>query len=78
MPHFLTSQLLLIKSVVKGIVRKLFILHSLLLRHAQPSLLPVKKTVFVLSLLKAPQTSNTLINELRVYQPRQLAAFAWV
>ena len=54
-PHF---QFLLSKSVVKATIRKLFIRHSLLLRHAQPSLLPVKEVVSVLSLHKASQPSN--------------------
>ena len=70
-PHFLTSKFLLSKSVVKVIIRKLFIRHSLFPR--QPSLLPVKEAVSVLSLHKASQPSNTLINEL-VDQPRQLKA----
>ena len=51
---------------------------SLFPQHAQPSLLPVKEAVSVLSLHKASRPSNTLINVVRVDQPRQLAAYAWV
>ena len=57
--------------------KKLFI-HSLFPRHAQPSLLPVKEAVSVLSLHEASQPSNTLIDGLRVDRPRQLTTYAWV
>ena len=77
-PPFLTSKFLLSESVVNVIIRKLFIRHSLFPPHAQPSLLPVKEAVSVLSLPKASQPSKTLINEVRVHQPRQLAAYAWI
>ena len=65
-PHFLTSKFLLSKSVVKVIIKKLIIHHSFFPRHAQPSLLPVKESVFVLSLHKASQPSNSLINGLKL------------
>ena len=52
--------------MVNVIIRKLFIRHSLFPRHAQPSLLPVKEDASVLSLHKASQPSNTLINELEL------------
>ena len=63
-PHFLSSKFFLSKSVVKVIIRKLFLRHSLSPRHAQPSLLPLKEALSVLSLHKASHPSNTLINEL--------------
>ena len=59
-PLFLTSKFLLRESVVNVIIRKLFIRHSLFLRHAQPSLLPVKEAVSVLRLHEASQPSNTV------------------
>ena len=50
--------------MVKVIMRKLFKRRSLFPRHAQPSLLPLKEVVSVLSLHKTSQHSNTLINDL--------------
>ena len=51
--HLLTSKFLLSKFVVKVIIcmipGELFIRHSLFARHAQPSLLPVKEAVSVLT-----------------------------
>ena len=76
--HFLTSKFLLSKSMVNVIIRNLFLRQSLFRRHAQPTLSPVKEAVSVLSLHEALQPPNTLINEVRVDQPRQPAAHAWV
>ena len=45
--------------MVKVIIRKIFICHSLFPRPAQPSILPVKEAVSVLSLNKASQPSNS-------------------
>ena len=50
--------------MVNVIIRKLYMRHSLFPRHAQPSLLPLKEAVSVLSLHKASQPSNTLFNKL--------------
>ena len=55
----LTSNFLLSKSVVNATIKNIFIRHSLFPRHAQPSLLPVKEVVSVLSLHKPSQSSNS-------------------
>ena len=60
----LTSKFLLSESLVNVIIRKLFIHVTLFFpRNAQPSLLPVKEVVSVLSLHKASQPSNNTGNE---------------
>ena len=48
-PHLLTSKFLLSESYGKVIIRKLFVRHSRFPRYAQPSILPVKEAVSVLS-----------------------------
>ena len=58
--------------MVKVIIRKILIRHSLFPRHAQPSLLPVKETGFTLCLNKASQLSNTLISELELINRESL------
>ena len=63
-PPLLTSKFLLSESVVNVILKKtIYTSLSIFPRHAQPSLLPVKEAVSVLSLHKASQPSNTLIYE---------------
>ena len=59
--YFLTSKLLLRESVVNVIIKKYLYVTLVFPRHAQPSLLPVKEAVSVLSLHKASQLSNTLL-----------------
>ena len=62
-PHFLTYKFLLTESVANVIIRKLYV-TLLFPRHAQPSLLPVKEAVSVLSLHKVSQPSNTVNSKL--------------